>query len=429
VDRRALRVAVAVPSPTRVLHAAEAGQIAADHGFVARPPSDERLVGIEVEWLTVALEDPARAADVDRTRAAAATVTPLPRASRVTFEPGGQVELSSVAERSLDAITAIDDDAQVLGKALSGAGIGLLGTGLEPGNRRPRAVRSPRYDAMESFFDATGVAGRTMMRSTAAIQVNLDLGTPEDTERRWRLTHAIGPVLAAAFANSPFFDGRPSGWRSTRLAVWNAIDPARTTPVMNGVDGPRAWARYALNADVMLIQRDGDEHVAIPPGFTFADWIEHGHREGWPTPDDLEYHLTTLFPPVRPRGWFELRMVDALPSPWWRVAAAMSAVLVNDPDVAVCARLGTEALTGQLGQDAWVTAARHGLDHPLLGAAAQRGFGAALGALPRNGADAVTIDAAAQFLDRYVMRGRCPADDMLDAWHRDGTLHPTPEAV
>lgn len=418
-----------MPSPTPVLHAAEAGQIAADLGFVARPPSDERLVGIELEWLTVALDDPTQPADLDRVHAAAATVTPLPHASRVTFEPGGQIELSSVPGCGLDSIPAVAHDAHVLGGALANAGIGLLGIGLEPGDRRPRAVRSPRYDAMESFFDATGAAGRTMMRSTAAMQVNLDLGAPEDTERRWRLTHAVGPVLAAAFANSPFFDGQPSGWRSTRLAVWNAIDPARTTPVANGVDGPRSWAGYALNADVMLMRRGCDDHLAIPPGFTFADWIAHGHAEGWPTPDDLEYHLTTLFPPVRPRGWFELRVVDALPSPWWRVAAAVSAVLVNDPDVAVCARLATDPLTDEFGRDVWATAARHGLDHPSLAAAAQRCFGAALGALPRNGADQETIDAAAQFVDRFVTRGRCPADDLLDAFHRDGTLHPSPEVV
>ena len=54
-----------MPSPTPVLHAAEAGQIAADHGFVARPPSDERLVGIEIEWLTVALDDPTEPAGLD----------------------------------------------------------------------------------------------------------------------------------------------------------------------------------------------------------------------------------------------------------------------------------------------------------------------------------------------------------------------------
>ena len=61
--------------------------------------------------------------------------------------------------------------------------------------------------------------GRAMMCSTAGLQVNLPLGGPD----RWRLAHDLGPVLAAAFANSPFACGRPSGYRSTRLAVWAGI--------------------------------------------------------------------------------------------------------------------------------------------------------------------------------------------------------------
>ena len=57
-----------------------------------------------------------------------------------------------------------------------------------------------------------------MMRSTAAIQVNLDLGHGDEVERRWRAAHELGPVLAAAFANSPFGGTGPTGWhQSTRL--------------------------------------------------------------------------------------------------------------------------------------------------------------------------------------------------------------------
>jgi hypothetical protein len=35
-----------------------------------------------------------------------------------------------------------------------------------------------------------------------------------------------------------------------------------------------------------------------------------------------------------------------------------------------------------------------------------------------------TIDAVGAFTDRFVARGRTPADDLLDAWQRDGTVHP-----
>ena len=74
---------------------------------------------------------------------------------------------------------------------------------------------------------------------------------------------------------------------------------------------------------------------------------------------DLDYHLTTLFPPVRPRGYVEIRCVDALPGRWWPALAALVATLVDDPDAAdqaaeICAPIA----------DAWQTAAREGLDDP-----------------------------------------------------------------
>mgnify|MGYP000225654865 CR=1 FL=1 len=53
--------------------------------------------------------------------------------------------------------------------------------------------------------------------------------------------------------------------------------------------------------------------------------LDHGNEHGFPTTDDLTYHLTTLFPPVRPRGWLELRMIDGLPPEWWPVALTLVA--------------------------------------------------------------------------------------------------------
>jgi glutamate--cysteine ligase len=407
-----------MPSPQRVLGADEAARIVAERGFATSPGSDGGRVGVEMEWCTVDLGHPGRPADFATVRDAASRAR-LPYGSRISYEPGGQIELSTAPLPRLGAVPALADDARALGTALAQAGIGMVAIGLEPGARRARLLRSPRYDAMEAFFDADGDAGRTMMRSTAALQLNLDLGDPAAVARRWDLVHRIGPVLAAMFANSPFRDGRPSGWRSTRLAVWHAIDARRTRPVANGVDCRDAWARYALAADVMLVRRSDHDHAPVAPGLTFADWIEHGHPTGWPTVDDLEYHLTTLFPPVRPRGWLELRMIDALPAPWSGVAAAVGTVLVDDPEAARCATLVTEPV-----RDRWGDAARHGLADPALADAARACMKAARAVLARNGADAPLLDAAAEYDARFVSRGRTPADELLDGFARTGRLLP-----
>ena len=140
----------------------------------------------------------------------------------------------------------------------------------------------------------------------------------------------------------------------------------------------------------------------------FVRWLLDGHELGHPTMDDLDYHLTTLFPPVRPRGWLEIRYLDALPSPWWRVAATVAATLLFDDEAGAAAFRATEGT-----EELWLDAARWGLEHPALANAAVECFEAAMDGAARTGADTASIGALSTYFDRYVARHRCPADDRL----------------
>jgi glutamate--cysteine ligase len=378
-------------------------------------------VGIELEWIVVAANDPLEPVAHDTVRSIAGAVGPLPGGSRITFEPGGQIELSSPPHAGISAACeSIDTDLRLVRSGLETAGIEMVGIGLDP--RRPSAlvIGDPRYQAMERYFSTEGGAGGQMMGSTAAIQVNLDLGSETRRLSRWRLVHALGPVLTAAFANSPFTAGTPNGFRSGRAAVWEGIDRSRTAPVdATGNDPAGAWVRYALAARVMLVRVTERRFEPVGAHLPFLQWMKEGHELGYPTLDDFVYHLTTLFPPVRPRGWLELRMIDALPDPWWRVAVAVTAALVEDEEAAGAATRATREV-GRL----WRSAARGGLAHPRLALSARECFEAALSALPRLGGDGDTIADTAAYFDRFVARGRCPADDLLDGWRTDGRLFP-----
>jgi len=413
-----------MPTPARVLDEADARRLVGERGFggVGVGPSGRCRVGVELEWLTVRADDPTRPADPAAVRQVSDTVGPLPGGSRVSYEPGGQLELSSPALPGLASCGALSRDLAALIPALTGAGVALVAVGLWPGEPRDRVVFTPRYGAMEAFFDQDGDAGRTMMRSTAALQVNIDHGGPDELERRWQLAHDVGPVLAAAFANSPFAAGRPTGWCSSRLAVWSGVDAGRSTPVGRG-PGRDGWATYALDARVMLVRTSEQQHVALTDALSFGGWIRDGHQLGWPTVDDLDYHLTTLFPPVRPRGWLELRMIDALPDPWWRVAVLVSTTLVSNPAVADAVGAATAPV-----RDAWDVAARCGLADPGLARAARTCFAIAIDAA--SGDDDTRIrDALAEYTDRYVNVARCPADDLLETYHRGGSMVPSAEGV
>jgi glutamate--cysteine ligase len=404
-----------VPEPAPSLDATEVERILTRECFA---PAAQRRVGVEVEWLVVARDAPAGPVPFDRLRAAIDAVQPLPAGGKVTYEPGGQLELSAPAGPIAEAIRATSGDAAVIRRALAGSGLVTVDLGLDPVGGRRRVVDNGRYAAMEAYFDRDGPAGRSMMCGTAALQVNLDTGAADEVEARWSRVHDIGPLLLASFANSPFVDGRPSGWRSSRWATWGAIDPSRTAPAaVPGVPAGAAWHRYALEARVMLVRVDDARMVPVLEPMTFAEWMRDGHEVGFPTRADLLYHLSTLFPPVRPRGRLELRMIDALPDAVWPVAVAVAAALVDDP---VAAAVADATLPST--RDRWVTAARGGLTDPALRAAARTCFDAAVPALGRLGATLETVEAVERYAASYVARGRTPADDRLDAWANDARL-------
>jgi glutamate--cysteine ligase len=364
-------------------------------------PGDPGVVGVELEWLVQDVADPRAAVEVARLAGLRAA------SGRLTIEPGGQLELSSAPAPSLgDCVSATTSALGQLRGDLAADGLLILGSGTDPWRPAVRMLGEPRYAAMEEYFDRAGPNGLQMMCGTASVQVNLDAGRAADVVRRWRLANDLGPVLIAAFANSPIREGRPTGWKSSRQAVWEGVDPARTAAPAG--DDPRlAWALYALDAPVMCIRRPQAPWL-VPRELTFRDWLlGAGPRPA--TPDDLAYHLTTLFPPVRPRRWLELRMIDAQPADGWVVPLAVATALIED---AVAADLAFAAIEG-LGPDARSRAARLGPADPVLCRAALQCVDAALGALPRLGAPDHIRRAVDDFADRYLSVGRCPADDSL----------------
>ncbi len=338
----------------------------------------------------------------------------LPGGSAVTVEPGGAVELSGPpTDGAVAAIDAMTLDQTVLRNAFAGAGLGLVLLGADPLRPTRRINPGERYRAMEQFFIAshTGEAGAAMMTSTASIQVNLDAGPRPGWAARVRLAHALGPTMVAISADSPLLAGMFSGWHSTRQRVWGQLDSARCGPILGvgGADPATEWVRYALKAPVMLVHAPGsDRCVPVTQYVPFADWADGrvllGDRR--PTAADLDYHLTTLFPPVRPRGWLEIRYLDSVGDALWPAVVFTLVTLLDDPGAAELAAEAVEPVA-----TAWDIAARIGLADQRLYAAANRCVAIAAARLPTGNPD---LDAGMQRLSGLVERGRCPADEFGD---------------
>ncbi|MER7463264.1 ergothioneine biosynthesis glutamate--cysteine ligase EgtA [Streptomyces sp. NPDC097981] len=400
------------------------------HGicFKTGPP---RTLGAELEWLVLDAERPGDVLPPDRLTAAHDAARALRLQSRLSTEPGGQLELSSAPAPSLSGcVDGLQADLTAVRTALRSQGLVLHGTGRDPRRHMRRLLSNPRYDAMETHFDRTGPAGRAMMCSSASVQVCVDAGYQEPGPlgygRRWRLAHLLGAVFVAAFANSPAHEGPYAGWRCARQGIWSDLDARRALAPPLDAEPRAGWTRHALDTEVMCVRSHDGGPWAVPRGLTFRDWLRAdgaGSTDGPPalrppTAEDLEYHLTTLFPPVRPRGHLEFRMIDAQPGDdGWLVPVAVVHALFDDPQAAESAYRAAKALADAHGSrpaprnPLWQSAARHGLADPELRKAAAACFRAATEALPRLGASRHVQDVVGAFVERFTLRGRCPADD------------------
>ncbi len=326
-----------------------------------------------------------------------------PNGGRLTFEPGGQLEYAAAPRASVSALLGdLRDVAAALREWCARSGITLLSCGIDPLNDIgdvPMQLHAGRYRRMDRHFASIGPDGARMMRQTASIQISLDAGARP--LERWRLLNALAPYLVAMFGNSPVYAGESTGHQSERRRVWGALDPDRTGLAFDEAAPVTAYARFAMRAGAILL---GDESEPSRP---FAD---HVRRAGAGIAE-WRAHLTTLFPEVRPRGYFEIRSTDALDPAWYAAPLVLLAGLAQDPEAA-----GTAAeIAGAPDPELLERAGRWGLGDPHLAGGAARlarlalTAGAALGDGVIQVAD---LETARAFFERYTWRGRSPAGDL-----------------
>ncbi len=371
-------------------------------------PGPVGRVGLELEFHLIDLARPGARVGLPRLTDVVSGLAPMAAGSAVSVEPGGQLELSTTPHPDVAAaIGALRADEAQLRAALAPQGLALASLGADPARPAQRIIRAPRYTAMEEHFAAVGTrgVGLAMMCSTAALQINLEAGPRRGWSDRVSLAHLLGPVLVAISACSPMLACTRSGWRSMRQQVWGDLDQARCGPTLLGAEPAQEWAGYALRAPVMLVRGPGAQAEPVRAAVPFATWAAGRVRLGdrAPTRADLDYHLGTLFPPVRLRGFIEVRCLDAVPARWWPALAAVTTLLLDDPVAADRAAAACEPVAGR-----WTAAAREGLGDDGLAAAARGALAAAAAASP----PALKADVEA-YADLVAAR-RTPGDDLLD---------------
>ena len=246
--------------------------------------------------------------------------------ANVSLEPGGQFELSGAPLETVHDIC--DETGQHLAEVKQVAdelGLGFLGLGFTPVWRRDEIPVMPkgRYKIMREYMPKVGGLGLDMMFRTCTVQANLDFADEADMVAKFRTSLALQPIATALFANSPFIEGKPSGFVSARANVWTDTDADRTGMldfVFQDGFGFETYARYALDVPMYFVKR-GDRYIDVA-GRSFREFMEGrlpelpGER---PTIKDWADHTTTIFPEVRLKKYLEMRGADS--GPWSRLCA------------------------------------------------------------------------------------------------------------
>ncbi len=253
--------------------------------------------------------------------------------ANISLEPGGQFELSGAPLETVhDTCAEVNEHLQQVREIGDALGIGFIGLGASPVWTRAQTPVMPkgRYGIMAPYMDKVGSMGRDMMFRTCTVQVNLDFASEADMVKKLRTSVALQPIATALFANSPFLEGKPNGYKSFRSHVWTDTDKARSgmLPFMfeQGA-GYERYMEYALDVPMYFVMRNGQ--FVNCAGESFRKFLDGklpqlpGEK---PTMKDWADHLTTIFPEVRLKSYLEMRGADAGP---WRRLCALSAFWVG----------------------------------------------------------------------------------------------------
>ena len=177
-----------------------------------------------------------------------------------------------------------------------------------------------------------------MMKTTATVQVNLDFTSESEAVEKIRTGYGVTSIITGLCAASPIVEGRPSGFKSYRSAIWLETDESRCG-LLPFVFEPgftfRDYAEWALDVPMFFVVRDGVYRSVN--GMRFRQFLKDGFEGLRATLEDWEIHLSTVFPEVRLKRTIELRGADAGPLPVASGVAALWRGLLDDPEARAAA--------------------------------------------------------------------------------------------
>jgi glutamate--cysteine ligase len=409
----------------------ERWRVGTEHEKIGLRSDDLRPVPYEGErGIAALLERIAREDDWERIYEDSNLIALAKDQATITLEPGGQLELSGAPLHTIfETCSEFHSHLEVIRRVSEPLGLVWLSLGMNPLHSVEDAPRMPktRYDIMRSYLPTRGDLALHMMHLTATVQANLDYRDEEDMVRKMRVATGLTPLVSAIFANSSLTRGKPNGFVSRRLHIWQNTDPDRCGLLPFVFDPGFGYARYvdwALDVPMFFVIRDG--RYLPGRGTPFRSFLSDGFEGERATLEDWNLHLTTLFPDVRLKQFIEIRGADAVPPGLICALPALLKGILYDPT----ALAASWALISGLAIEERAAA---------LEAVARRGLAAQVGSVDVLSLAREMLEIASEglrrighgqgdqedergFLDpvrEVIEAGRSPGQEILERWEGD----------
>ncbi|GEM_PF-6081817 len=249
---------------------------------------------------------------------------------KITFEPAGQLEISTIPFNTLNNLFDILEDFLLkLEKAFNQENMMLIWSGCDPYHHIEKLNiinKKNRYKVLSDYFNRIGSYGIKMMLQTASIHINIDLGKEDVFVKRWSALNLISPFIIAIFANSSKVGNEITDFVSYRNYIWINADKSRT-------GFPLDFIKFGGNENPINQYYEFSLDANTFNNISFRNWLLNSLSNLESNKKELKNHMTTLFPNVRLREYFEVRYVDCPKKEWFPVPIIVIIALIYNDDI------------------------------------------------------------------------------------------------
>ena len=287
----------------------------------------------------------------------------------ITLEPGSQVELSIVPQKSVSDIKEkIDLINSTLVSLFEKYNISLFNYGVYPKTtyKNIQLIPKRRYHYMANYL--WGILSDVMMRETAGIQVGIDFKNEEDAIRKFNLANKLSPFITAMFANSSVRGGVDTGYKTFRALAWLNTDSERcgfATKFKKDMTFEN-YVKTLLDVPMIFIVRDG-KYIFIDGKINFKIFLQNGYEGYDATMEDFKLHANLFFPEIRLRNFIEIRNHDCVDEKYLYSLVSIYKGLFYNPDAMAQTEKLLEKITYNDLSEFRYNVPRYGLDTKVKG--------------------------------------------------------------